>query len=77
MESVVKEILADIFDIDADDVGENFTPESVELWDSLNHLRMVTAIEDRFRVTFTMEEIGQMTSYDVIVKTVRNHVQQR
>lgn len=75
METQLKEILENIFDVDAENIDSNFTPETVELWDSLNHLRMVTAIEERFNVRFTMEEIGQMASYDAIVRAVNKHDQ--
>ena len=75
MEAALKEILADIFDVHVENIDSTFTEENIELWDSLNHLRMITAIEERFNVGFAMDEIGQMTSYDAIIKTVNKHVQ--
>ncbi len=74
MEAQLKEILEDMFDVDAENIDNTFTPETVELWDSLTHLRMVTAIEERFNVRFAMDEIGQMTSYDAIVRAVNKHL---
>ncbi len=77
METAIKEILADIFNLEGNVIDENFTPQNVELWDSLNHLRMITAIENQFKVTLTMEEISQMNSYNAIVETVHKHVQEQ
>ncbi len=75
MEGQLKEILEDVFNVDAENIDNSFTIETVELWDSLNHLRMVTAIEERFNVRFAMNEIGLMTSYGAIVRAVNKHVQ--
>jgi acyl carrier protein len=41
-----------------DGVSRQNTPE----WDSLNHLRIITAIESEFGVRFTMDEIASMQS---------------
>jgi acyl carrier protein len=51
------EVMADILDVA---VGE-VTPETVRdghpTWDSFNHLRLMTAIEEEFGVQFSMDEI--------------------
>ena len=38
------------------------TPDTVEAWDSINHLNLVMALEQEFGVQFEPEEIEQLLS---------------
>lgn len=38
-------------------VNESTTAEDVEEWDSLNHIYLVVAIEKKFKIKFTTQEI--------------------
>ena len=67
-------MIADTFDIDEDDISGETTNDTVEKWDSLNHLRLVTALEGEFGISLTMDEINSMTSYPEIVETVTKHL---
>ena len=40
--------------------------DAMESWDSLGHIRLITALEEAFSVTFTLEEIESMTSVPAI-----------
>ena len=73
-EENIKELIGDTFDIDEDDINDETNNETVEKWDSLNHLRLVTALEAEFGVTLTMEEINGMSSYPVIVELITKHL---
>ena len=73
-EDKLKEVIGDTFDIDEDDINEETSNETVERWDSLNHLRLVTALEGEFNVTLTMDEINSMNSYPVIVELITRHL---
>ena len=66
-------LLSEVFKIDADEVTDDTAPENVALWDSLNHLRMATAIEELFGIRLTMKEIRSMISFEKIVEVVENH----
>jgi len=56
------EIVAEIFFLDEDEVKPGLTPDDVDLWDSLNHLRLITAVETEFNVSFTMSDIQSVDS---------------
>jgi acyl carrier protein len=51
------EIVAELFDLDPAAVDDALTPEDVELWDSMNHLRLVSAVEEEFQIKLSMQEI--------------------
>lgn len=56
------EIVAELFELDPAAVDDALTPEDVELWDSMNHLRLVSAVEEEFRIKLSMQEIESIRS---------------
>lgn len=64
----VQRILADILQIPAEQITPESSPDIIENWDSMNHLSLVLALEQEFGVHFVPEEIGQLSSVEVIVK---------
>lgn len=66
----IKELFADTLDVDEDVVSEETGRESLENWDSLNHLRLVTALEQEYDISLTMDEINSMNTFAKIVETV-------
>ena len=40
------------------------SPETIPTWDSLQHLNLVLALEQEFRIQFTPEEIEQILSVE-------------
>jgi acyl carrier protein len=74
MTDKIKSIFADIFDVNIESINEHFSSETVESWDSINKLRMITALEEAFDVQFTMDEIGQMEDLHKVVAAVQSHL---
>ncbi len=70
MDDRLKEVLGRVFDIPAEEIDERTSPENVGLWDSLNHLKMVSEIEKTFNMRFTMKEIRSMATYGKIREVV-------
>jgi acyl carrier protein len=58
----VQRILADIFHVPEEQITLLSSPETIENWDSLNHLNLVLAIEQEFGVQLMPEEIDQLLS---------------
>jgi acyl carrier protein len=56
------EIVAELFDLEPAAVDDALTPEDVELWDSMNHLRLVSAVEEEFQIKLSMQEIESIGS---------------
>ena len=62
MNMKLAELVAEIFFLDEDEVKVELTPDDIALWDSLNHLRLITAVEAEFGVKFSMNEIQAIDS---------------
>ena len=74
MDNQLKSILGTVFDLSADEINDQTSPGDVGLWDSLNHLRMVTEIEKVFRIRLTQKEIREMLTYAKIREVVGRHL---
>ena len=53
-------IASDIFGVPAQEITESSSPETIESWDSVQHLNLVLAMEEQFGVQFDPEEMDQM-----------------
>ena len=74
MDNQLKAILSLIFDLPADEINDQTSPGDVGLWDSLNHLRMVTEIEKVFGIRLAQKEIREMLTYAKIREVVERHL---
>jgi acyl carrier protein len=64
MSEDLKQVFLDILEIDS--IAETDSVQTVPSWDSVHHLSLVMAIEERFGVTFDAEEIPELTSVAAI-----------
>jgi acyl carrier protein len=62
MNERLRSLIADILDIPTDDVVPDLLRANTEQWDSLNHLRLMTAFEEEFGVRLTMQQIAEIQS---------------
>jgi acyl carrier protein len=62
----VRLMAADIFNVPLENVGAESSPDTIENWDSLQHLNLVLALEQHFGLEFVPEEIEQMLSIELI-----------
>lgn len=70
----VRRILADVLEVDPARVTDDLRQDQVESWDSLRHLMLISALEEGLGLRFAMDEIGQMTSLEEILRRVRSRV---
>jgi acyl carrier protein len=69
-ESKLKQVLAAAFGGNPESVDRDWSMETVERWDSLNHLKLVLALEEEFGVSFTEEQLTNLFSYESIEGTL-------
>jgi acyl carrier protein len=75
--SVVQRIMADVFSIPIEQILPDSSPDTIESWDSLQHLNFVLALEQEFSVQFQPEEIEKLTSAAVIVEILQAKPERR
>jgi len=74
MQEKLDNIIIEILDLDEGELSDDLTPETAEYWDSLNHLRMISAIEQAFDIKLTMEEIQSIESIGELRQTIARHL---
>jgi len=67
MQYDVFKILSQIMNVPIDQLNDNSSPDTVANWDSLKHMNLILALEEKFAVAFSEEEIIDMLSVKSIV----------
>lgn len=66
MKEKVLEILQNLFELDT--VDETCSQTTCDKWDSMGQLNLVVELESEFDVTLEPEEIGEMKSFNDIIR---------
>lgn len=70
MEEKILELLKETFELDC--VDNTISQQNCEAWDSMGQLNLVADLEDAFNVSLEPEEIGEMKSFDDIVRILKD-----
>jgi acyl carrier protein len=74
VEDRVRGVLRDVFGIDPASIGVETSKDTVEGWDSLQHLTVVLSLEEEFGIQFDDEESMSLVTYPLIVLTVSDRL---
>jgi acyl carrier protein len=66
----IKKIMIEVFEIESSLVNDEISQKNTGQWDSLNHLNLIVEIEEEFDVSFTPEQIGSMTTLEIILDEI-------
>lgn len=69
----VASIIAGTLGIDRARVTPELSAEAVDEWDSLNHLRLITAVEKQFAIRMTMEEVMSLANVGDLATIIGRH----
>jgi acyl carrier protein len=70
LEDRIREVMSGVLELDPDAIGAEFGRDDTPLWDSLNHLRLITALEEAFGIRFDMREVSRMERFEAIQHAV-------
>jgi acyl carrier protein len=66
----VRSVASDIFGVPADKITAESSPQTIDNWDSMQHLNLVLAIEEKFGVQLGPEDIEQMKNIGAVTTLV-------
>ena len=66
----LNEVFRDFFDDDEIELTPETTAEDIEDWDSLNHITLMSAVEEEFGVRFTMGQVSGMKNVGEMVDII-------
>lgn len=73
----VRGIASDVFGMSKEKITADSSPETVEAWDSTQHLTFVLALEEAFGIQLSPEEIEQIHTVGDAARLVESRTQPR
>lgn len=70
----IKNIMSAIFSVDKNVINEDSSPETIETWDSLQHMNMIVALEEEFGITFNDDQISSMIDFKSVSEALSQNV---
>jgi acyl carrier protein len=67
MEERLKEIMSQVFDVPKESINNDASPDTIDNWDSINHMNLALALEQAFGISFEAEEIIEMMNFELIL----------
>jgi acyl carrier protein len=74
MKERIKEIMSLVFETEVSAIDDNASPDSIDNWDSIRALNLVTALEEAYGISFTDEELTEMLNLELIIHIVEEKV---
>lgn len=66
----VRQVISDVLGVPASSLTPSSSPETIESWDSVQHLSLVMALESSLGVQFAPEDIEKMRTVGDIERLV-------
>ena len=73
----MKGVMAVVFDVQAKDIDDNASPDSIGNWDSLRHMNLIVSLEEEFNITFDDDDIANMLNYKLVKLTIEQLTEQK
>ncbi|MBN8703043.1 MAG: acyl carrier protein [Bacteroidetes bacterium] len=70
----IKLIMATVFDVESSSIAQETSSETIEKWDSINHMNLITSLEDEFDIRFDDAEIAEMLNFKAIFESVTKKI---
>ena len=64
---IVNDIFTGIFKLENEVISNETNSDDVKNWDSLNHIILITAIENEFKIKFPLGEMADLRSIGDII----------
>ena len=62
----LKDVLSNVLGVSIEEINDDSSPDSLDKWDSLSHIKLVMAIESEFEVELSPEDSMDMLSVKLI-----------
>lgn len=70
----LRELIADILGVEPSRINDTSGPGTIDTWDSLAHLSIITAVEERFGVRFSMADVGSIACFETLANLLTARV---
>jgi acyl carrier protein len=73
MRDRVRQAMASVWNVPADEIPEDADTTSLPSWDSLRHMELMLELEMSFGVRIPADELPELTSVGAIEEALREH----
>lgn len=60
-------VFRDVFDNENITINDNTTADDIDEWDSMEYINLIIAVEEKFSIKFTMEQVNGMKNVGEMV----------
>lgn len=68
------DLISEIIDVPKDEINENTGPKSNPEWDSLAHLCIVAAVEEKYKIKIEMNDIILVSNIKDLAKLIKKKI---
>lgn len=69
----LKKIFADVFDIPEEEIEDESSRDTIENWDSIQHLQLILALEANFGIHLTADEVIEIQTFKGVKDLLKKH----
>ena len=73
-EMLLKTIVAETLGVSPDDIDDETSAKTMPIWNSYNHLTVMSAVEETFGIMFSMEEMTDVANFGELRDIVAQHL---
>ncbi|HEY8191763.1 MAG TPA: acyl carrier protein, partial [Alphaproteobacteria bacterium] len=73
IQDTLQDIFHDVFDDTSIRISRDTTATDVEGWDSFNHVRMIVAVEEQFRISLSTAEVADLRNVGELIDLIGRH----
>jgi len=73
MDDKVREIFSNVFEVDITEV-DNIEYKSVEAWDSIGHMMMISELESEFGISIEMDDVIVISKISECIDILKKYI---
>jgi len=74
LECQIIEIMSLIFNVDPNEIPNDASYGVFEPWDSLNHMNLISALEEEFNIRLSDEDVTDMLNISLVEEIIKSNI---
>lgn len=71
----IQEIFRDVFDDESLNIANETNANDIEEWDSLEQINLIVAMENVFKIKFTIDEVSELKNVGEMISLITKKVE--
>ena len=70
----IKNIMSSVFQVPLETISDDSSQDTIELWDSLNHMNLIVSLEEEFEIELDDDAIIEMLNFKLIREIIKPYL---